>query len=136
MLDDLPEWFGIPEAKDAYVAGADTLPMLSCRAGSDIAGFLSLKPQTAAAAEIYVMGVRRSFHRQGIGRALTDAAARWAVGRGLRFLTVKTLAADNPDPHYALTRRFYEAVGFLPLEVFPALWDERNPCLLMVRPLD
>ena len=48
---------------------------------------------------------------------------------------MKTLAATQPDPNYAATRHFYEALGFLPVEVFPTLWDARNPCLLMVKPL-
>jgi GNAT superfamily N-acetyltransferase len=81
------------------------------------------------------MGVRRRHHRCGAGRALIDGAVRWASDKHLHFLTVKTLAAEHPDPNYAVTRCFYEAVGFLPLEVFPGLWDEGNPCLLMVRPL-
>ncbi len=136
VLDELPEWFGIAEARDAYVADADRLPMLAGHAGGTVAGFVLLKPQTRAAAEIHVMGVRRLSHRQGVGRHLVEAACNWAMERNLLFLTVKTLAADHPDPHYAVTRQFYEAVGFLPLEVFPTLWDEGNPCLLMVRRLD
>ena len=53
----------------------------------------------------------------------------------MRFLSVKTLASEHPDLNYAMTRRFYEAAGFIPLEVFPTLWEEGNPCLLMIRPL-
>lgn len=52
---------------------------------------------------------------------------------GAHWLTVKTLAASHSDPHYAETRRFYEANGFEPLEVFPDLWGEDMPCLMMVR---
>jgi hypothetical protein len=44
-------------------------------------------------------------------------------------LTVKTLSPSRPDPNYAGTRRFYEAVGFLPIEEFPTLWGANNPCL-------
>jgi len=55
--------------------------------------------------------------------------------RGIRFMTVKTLAASHPDPNYAKTRRFYEAIGFLPLEVLPTLWGCSNPCLLMLKPV-
>jgi len=54
---------------------------------------------------------------------------------GKEFLTVKTLADTHPDEGYAGTRRFYLAMGFKPLEVFPTLWDEANPCLLMVKRL-
>ena len=37
--------------------------------------------------------------------------------------------------HFDRTRLFYEAMGFRALEVFPTLWDEWNPCLVMVMKL-
>jgi ribosomal protein S18 acetylase RimI-like enzyme len=135
ILDDLPEWFGIPDAKAAFVAGSDSLPMFAARIDGEPVGFVSLKRHTDFAAEVYVIGVARRHHRQGIGRALMDASVQWAISQGLAFLTVKTLAASNPDVNYAATRRFYEAVGFQPIEVFPTLWDARNPCVLMVMPV-
>ncbi|MGE0666711.1 MAG: GNAT family N-acetyltransferase [Sphingomonadales bacterium] len=136
VLDDLPEWFGIAEARDAYASKASVSPMVGCQLDGTMAGFASLAVQTEAAAEIHVMGVYRRFHRRGVGAALVDGAVRWAIRRGARFLTVKTLAPTHPDPHYAATRRFYEAMGFAPLEIFPELWGAENPCLLMVRALD
>ena len=81
------------------------------------------------------MGVKRSWHRCGIGRALIEAVVELAISRGVRFLTVKTLSPSNGDPSYARTRLFYEAVGFMPIEEFPTLWRPENPCLFMVRPL-
>jgi GNAT superfamily N-acetyltransferase len=135
VLDDLPNWFGIPEANAAYVAASESLPMFACRHGKETIGFVSLKPHTPFAVEMYVLGVKRRFHRQGAGRVLVAAALQFARREGMRFLSAKTLAASHPDPHYAATRLFYEAVGFMPLEVFPALWDSANPCLLMVRPV-
>jgi ribosomal protein S18 acetylase RimI-like enzyme len=131
VLASLPAWFGIPEAVEAYVAAADELPMLACfDSAGHAAGFLSLKANTAVASEVHVMGVKPGFRRRGIGRVLIEAAAE-----GARFLTVKTLSSANSDPNYAVTRAFYEAVGFLPIEEFPTLWDAGNPCLLMLRPL-
>ena len=134
ILSSLPEWFGIPESVEAYVAAADTLPMLVARmADGEVAGFLSLKFHTASAAEAYVLGVRREHHRKGVGRALFAAAEAMACSRGCKYLTVKTLAASHPDPHYRNTRLFYEALGFEPIEVFPDLWRAWNPCLLMLK---
>jgi GNAT superfamily N-acetyltransferase len=135
VLDDLPELFGLPEAKANYIAAAAELPMLAGLVDGRAVGFVSLKPQTEFAVELYVLGVRRAYHRRGIGRALIESAARLASLQGRRFLTVKTLAASIPDPNYAATRRFYETLGFLPLEIFPTLWDVDNPSLLMVKPL-
>jgi ribosomal protein S18 acetylase RimI-like enzyme len=136
VLESLPEWFGIPASIDAYVSAADGLPMLACfEPAGDVVGFISVKTHTPTAAEVYVMGVKRAWHRRGIGRALIGAAAQFAHCRGARFLTVKTLSPSNPDPNYAATRLFYEALGFLPIEEFLTLWNADNPCLLMLRPL-
>jgi ribosomal protein S18 acetylase RimI-like enzyme len=133
VLDDLPEWFGIPDTKAAYIAASSDMPMFVCYRAEQPVGFLSLKAHTPFAAEIYVLGVKRRLHRQGAGRALIEAAAQFAGKQGIRFLTVKTLAPAHPDPHYAATRKFYEAVGFLPIEVFPTHWGSANPCLQMLR---
>lgn len=136
ILDDLPEWFGIPAAVDAYVAEADTLPMLVCLTpDGEAIGFASLRPTSPYAVEIAVLGIKRAWHRQGIGRALIAAARTFAIGENARYLTVKTLAPSHPDEHYARTRAFYEAVGFVPIEEFPTLWGEENPCLFMLQPL-
>ena len=74
VLESLPEWFGIPASVESYVAAADELPMLACfDPAGDVVGFVSVKPHTAFAAEVYVMGVKRSWQRRGIGRALIEA---------------------------------------------------------------
>ena len=48
---------------------------------------------------------------------------------------VKTLVESHSSPEYAITRKFYRAMGFRRLTVLPELWDPADPCLLMVRPL-
>lgn len=136
VLESLPEWFGIPASINTFALEADRLPMFACSEPAGVvAGFVSMKTHTPVAAEIYVMGVKRAYHRRGIGRALVEAAARLAASQGARFLTVKTLSPTRPDAGYAATRLFYEAVGFLPIEEITTLWGSENPCLLMLRPL-
>jgi GNAT superfamily N-acetyltransferase len=93
-----------------------------------------LKQHTRLAAEIYVMGVRRDRHGQGLGTALLEAAEDYLRGRDVEYLQVKTLGPSYPDEGYARTRAFYEARGFVPLEELHDLW-EHNPCLLMVKRL-
>lgn len=134
ILESLPDWFGIPEAVDDYTAAVEGMPMLAGRVDGRVVGFLSLKFHTAAAAEAFVLAVRRDWHRRGVGRALFAAAEKLAAMRGVKFLTVKTVASGD-DPHYGATRLFYQSIGFLPIEIFPTLWDERDPCLLMLKPL-
>jgi len=55
------------------------------------------------------------------------------MNSGRIYLTVKTLDESREDEGYARTRRFYYAMGFQPLEVFPMLWDADNPCLCMLK---
>jgi GNAT superfamily N-acetyltransferase len=96
---------------------------------------MSIKRHSAQAAELYVLGVRAEHHRQGIGRMLLDAVEQWLEAQGVCFLQVKTLSASACSAEYDRTRRFYEAMGFVPLEEFPKLWSERNPCLMMIKSL-
>jgi ribosomal protein S18 acetylase RimI-like enzyme len=53
--------------------------------------------------------------------------------QGIEYLQVKTLSPAHPDKNYAKTRAFYHALGFRPLEEFPDLWGEQNPCLQMIK---
>jgi GNAT superfamily N-acetyltransferase len=130
VLRDLPDWFGIEEATTAYIADVAALPTFAV--GED--AFLSLKLHNPRAAEVYVMGVRRDRHGQGLGTLLLDAAQTYLGARAVEYLQVKTLGPSQSDAGYARTRRFYEARGFVPLEELHDLWKD-NPCLLLVKRL-
>ncbi len=135
VLRALPGWFGIESAIVEYADAAERLPTFVVLEGDAVAGFITLRPTSAAAIEVHVLAVRQEHHRRGIGRALVERAAAYARAEGFLLLHVKTLAPSDPDPGYAATRRFYEAMGFMPLEELPQLWGPDNPCLLMVLPL-
>ena len=133
VLEDLPEWFGLPEALDAYVEESAELPMCAAFAGERCVGVLTLKRTTIRNFEIHVMGVLRSHHRRGIGRKLVQSAILCAQEKDCDTLSVKTLGPSDPDPHYAATRAFYGSLGFVPIEEFKTLWPNGYPCLLMVK---
>jgi GNAT superfamily N-acetyltransferase len=130
VLRDLPDWFGIEEATAAYIRDVADLPTFAV--GED--ALLSLKLHTPRAAEVYVMGVRRDRHREGLGSALLAATEEYLRARGVEYLQVKTLGPSDPDEGFARTRAFYEARGFVPLEEIHGLW-EHNPCLVLVKAL-
>ncbi len=135
ILRALPDWFGIESATRQYIQDIDGLPTFLAQIESETIGFLSLKLHNSYAAEIHVMGILPGWHKQGIGRALLEAAQNWLRTQGVEYLQVKTLSASHPDPFYARTRAFYNRLGFRPLEEFPSLWGSENPCLLLVKAL-
>lgn len=135
ILRALPDWFGIEEAIQHYSAEIEHLPTFLAIEGEQELGFLSLKVHNPYAAEIYVMGVRPEFHGQGLGHLLMETAQEWLREQAVEYLQVKTLSDAHPDPFYARTRAFYAALGFRPLEEFPTLWNEQNPCLLFIKRL-
>ena len=132
ILATLPEWFGMPESNEAYRRDVESMPMFVAREGADVVGFIALKHQTPFAVDIHVLGVQPAWHRKGVGRALVDRAKAYSIGAGARFLTVKTRSPSRPDQNYLRTLAFYEAIGFLPLEEFPLLWNAENPALMML----
>ena len=72
---------------------------------------------------------------RGIGRQLQEAAEAWLRDEGVTYLQVKTVGPSSDDAAYALTRKFYRAMGFSPLEEIKTLWDEHNPCLILIKGL-
>ena len=135
ILRALPEWFGIEEATAEYVRDIETLPTLMAQTDGRDVGFLSLKRHFDRAAEVHCMGIVPEYHRRGIGRALQARAEAWCLDEGIEYLQVKTLGPSRVCEHYARTRAFYRAVGFEPLEELKTLWNEANPCLMLVKRL-
>lgn len=108
------------------------MPLFAVYFQSKAVGFIVIKENNQYTAEIYVMGVDPNYHRRGIGRTLVSGIIKWCREQGYEYLQVKTLDESHPDKNYARTRKFYEAMGFRPLECIPELWGENNPCLIMV----
>ncbi|MGI8879871.1 MAG: GNAT family N-acetyltransferase [Jatrophihabitans sp.] len=135
LLRSLPEWFGDEPSIVEYVEAAGRLPTyLATAAEGAVVGVLLLEWHFPTSAEVHLMAVDREWHRRGVGRALVAAAERDVRSAGASLLSVKTLGASRPDTNYAATRKFYGAIGFLPLEELLALWPG-NPCLVLVKPL-
>lgn len=134
VLEALPDWFGIPESNDEYVAFVEAHPTWSAvDDDGQVVGLLA-PHHHAESAEIHLIAVLPQWHRYGVGRALVDAFETDSVGRGFRLAQVKTLGPSDPDEGYALTRQFYASLGYLQLEEMLDLWPG-NPALVMVKPL-
>lgn len=133
ILRLLPDWFGIESSIIDYVDESRCLPFYAAFDGGKAVGFVAIKEHNQYTAEVCVMGVLSQYHRMGLGKRLIGCCDRFCEESQKRFLTVKTLDGSSPDEGYAKTRRFYLSMGFSPLEVFPTLWDEHNPCLFMAK---
>jgi GNAT superfamily N-acetyltransferase len=136
VLRSLPQWFGIERALLMYVADSATRPTLAVEIADELVGFLTLTRHFALSWEVHCMAVVAPRRNGGIGSYLLHHAERYVRQQGGRFLQVKTVAETSDCAAYAQTRRFHEARGFTPLEVFPTLWDPRNPALQLVKVLN
>ncbi len=134
ILEALPEWFGIPEARENYIRESADEIMVASFDNDAPNGFLCLKETGRETVELAVMGVLKEYHRKGIGTALFEAAKQIAVEHGYSFLQVKTVQMGR-YAEYDRTNRFYLALGFKEFEVIPTLWDECNPCQIYVMSL-
>ncbi len=135
ILEALPDWFGIEEATEMYIRESGEQVFFAALEEDRPVGFLTLKETGRATAELAVMGVRREYHRQGIGRKLFEAAKAEARDLGYAFMQVKTVQMGR-YPDYDATNRFYLSLGFREFEVFPTLWDECNPCQIYVMSIE
>ena len=131
ILESLPEWFGIPEAREEYIANAEDQIMIVAFDGESPIGFLCLEETGKDTVEVHVMGVLKEYHRHGIGSAMFDEAKEIAVSKGYSFIQVKTVKMGQ-YPEYDSTNRFYLSCGFKEFEVIPTLWDKGNPCQIYV----
>ena len=133
ILRSLPEWFEIEAGIIDYVDKVQLMPFYAAYVNNKPVGFVVIKVHNIFTAEIFVMGVLREHHKKGIGRALIKKCEDYCYECRIEYLTVKTLDASREDDGYSKTRIFYLSTGFRPLEVFPLLWDEDNPCLFMAK---
>ena len=135
ILRALPEWFGIEESTLMYTRDADTMPSMLVRERDEVIGFVTIKYHFPESADIWCMGILPKYHRTGTGRLLLEALEAHLKKEGVKFLQVKTVSDGSTDNAYAKTRAFYRGVGFTPIEIFPTLWDEWNPALLLIKSL-
>ena len=134
ILEALPDWFGIPEAREEYIVNSVNRQLFAAVKEEKTIGFLCLKQTGKDTVEVSVMGVLKEFHRHGIGRKLFMKAREKAIKDGFSFIQVKTVQMGQYD-NYDNTNKFYISLGFKEFEIFPTLWDECNPCQVYVMAL-
>lgn len=131
ILRDLPDWFGIEASLNEYVESAKNLELWAAKNDVEIIGFVAIGATSEYTCEINSMGIKKEFHRKGIGRKLLSTAEK-ALKDKYKLIQVKTVD-EGRYLEYDRTIAFYESMGFIRLEVFPSLWDDWNPCLVLVK---
>ncbi|MGL4662777.1 MAG: GNAT family N-acetyltransferase [Culicoidibacterales bacterium] len=132
ILDNLPEWFEQENQKEMYINNVRELPFIACFVKGEAIGFAALKATSNECAEIFVMGVLKAYHHQGIGKKLYIAVEQYAQKTGFYYLQVKTVQTGH-YLEYDKTNLFYQNIGFSQLECFPTLWDKHNPYQIYVK---
>ena len=133
ILATIGDWFGMPASNAAYERLAETEPAWLAVADGEAVGLMLLKRHFDTTLEVNFIGVVRSRHRQGAGRALMDRAEALARAEGRRFVMVKTQGPSANYEPYERTRRFYEALGYVALEELDIGWGPENPTLIMAK---
>jgi putative hydrolase of HD superfamily len=131
----LPQWFGIESAIVKYIKDVTTMDTWVNYDNDKPVGFISIHKHNPYTAELHVMGVLESHHRQRIGENLIAETEKYLRNSNFQFYQVKTLSESRECEEYSRTRKFYLKMGFLPVEEFKNLWDEANPCLLLIKSL-
>lgn len=131
ILLDLPEWFGLPESTRDYIEQSKELTLFAAKNNSNIIGFITLKETSDDVCEVHCMGIKKDYHRKGVGTKLYNVFENFAKEK-YEFIQVKTVD-EGHYKEYNQTIAFYKSIGFKKMEVFPTLWDEWNPCLILIK---
>lgn len=138
VIASLPYFFGDPQGVEDCARAVRTQEGVVATSDGAPIGFLTIERHTPESAEITWMAVQASHRHAGVGRALIDAACERLRHDGVRMLCVLTLGSSVPedvDDSYEGTRRFYRAMGFVPLrELELRGWNDAY-ALMLVRAL-
>lgn len=132
ILFDLAEWFENETAIENYIEKSSKMPFICGFIGDKPVAFIVLNKTSDETCEIFVMGVKKDFHRLGIGKLIYEQFEQLARNLGFSYVQVKTVASGYYK-EYDLTNKFYQAMGFAKLEILKDLWDEQNPCQIYIK---
>jgi ribosomal protein S18 acetylase RimI-like enzyme len=133
VLRKLPEWFGNEDGLQDYVNTVYKNPFWAVFNNNVCIGFFSGKIHYKRTGDIYVCGIDPDYHGNGIGTILYKTVEKYFIENNCEYIIVKTLSEINSDENYAKTRRFYKKMGFNELVTLTEMWDENNPCLIMIK---
>ena len=135
VLLDLPEWFGREESRKRYIENVKKYPFIVLYVDEEPIGFYSLREENEHTLDMYVLGIKKEYHRKGYGSTLQQYVFEWAKKNGYKRVMVLTLSKSHPDIHYANTRLFYQDQGFVDLYETKKIWGEEYPTQILIKTL-
>ena len=111
VAENLPEWFDEHARTIAIPTDIRHQHVLVGADGNAVVAFISLYVSEGRL-NIGWLGVLKSYHRQGIGRRLLNAAEEKARAMDIPEIAVYTLGDSVDYPPYDQTRAFYFKNGF------------------------
>lgn len=136
ILEKLPEWFGNKQALDDYVEKVrELMYWVALNESNKCIGFFAVKIHYRYTGDIFVCGVLPEHQHNGIGKALYNVVENYFIQIGCKYVIVKTLSDVVNFKPYVQTREFYKSIGFESLITLTEMWDEENPCLIMLKRL-
>lgn len=137
ILESLLDWFANEQARDDYVKEVSKYPYwVALNKDNQCIGFFSVKVHYKHTGDVFICGILPEYQHNGIGKALYNAAELYFRQIGCKYVIVKTLSDIVNFEPYEQTRRFYKSVGFESLITLTEMWDEENPCLIMIKMLN
>lgn len=112
---------------------ASEYSILVAEVEGQVAGYVCYGPTplTEGTWDIYWIATARERRRQGIGRALMDAAEEEIRKTGGRLSVVETSSQES----YETTRRFYASIGYPTISVIPDFYTPGDDKLTLVKRL-
>ena len=133
--ESLPEYFDEAGLKEMWRSLSSDILYVAAGQGR-IVGFATISGENNEKAEITWLAVSPKRQGKGIGRVLMARIEEDLIKKGVKLLTVKTLAEEAEYPPFDATRRFYERSGFLHVETInPYPGWEGDPAAIYVKPL-
>ncbi len=96
-------------------------------------GFYSIREENKDTLDMYVLGVKKKYHNQGVGTALQTYIYAYAKSKGYKYLLVLILSRSHNDKGYALTREFYHKFSFIDIYESDKIRGKSNPTQIMIK---
>ncbi|MBP3414701.1 MAG: GNAT family N-acetyltransferase [Clostridia bacterium] len=125
ILGSLTEWF--PSSADIETKAMMNMdyPFFAAFAEDEPVGFFSVKVHNEYTADVFTAGVKKLYHRLGIGSTILEACEEYCKGLGFSYIIAKT-AEDA-------AQAFFNKNGYQPLRVFRDLRNEEDKKLFVAK---